>query len=371
MRRLYLRFYAALLGALLLFGVLALAAFEYHAQAQREEERAAWIDLAGGWAEPALEPLAEAEAPPARRLLAVAATLALLALLIGAAAHPVMRSLSRRLEALRAGVQAFGAGELGRRVPVQGRDEVAELAVAFNAAAARLEALVQAQRRLLANASHELRSPLARLKLALELLDGAAPAAAARHRAEIARDIAELDALIDELLLAARLQADAVSEAALQPVDLRALAAEEGAAAGARLDLPAELDPVPGDARLLRRALRNLLDNARRYAPGEPPQLTLRDGGDHVELRVADRGPGVPAAEHERIFEPFHRLPGHAEHAGGVGLGLSLVRQIAAAHGGRVHCEDHPGGGACFVLWLPRQAPAAVAQPTSRARASR
>ncbi|TSE19675.1 Sensor protein RstB [Tepidimonas alkaliphilus] len=369
MKRLYLRFYAALLAALLLFGALALAAFEYHVQAQSEQERAVWIDLAGGWAEPALEPLTEDDAPLARRLAWVAATLATLALVIGVASYPVMRSLSRRLEALRAGVQGFGAGELGRRVPVQGRDEVAELAAAFNAAAARLEALVQAQRQLLAHASHELRSPLARLKLALELLDGAPPEAAARHRAEIARNVAELDALVGDILLAARLQAgDAPPAIPMQPLDLRALVAEEGAAAGARLDLPPRLDPVPGNARLLRRALRNLLDNARRYAPGEPPQVTLRDGGDHVELRVADRGPGVPAAERERIFEPFYRLPGHAEADGGVGLGLSLVRQIAQAHGGGVHCEDHPGGGACFVLRLPRRT---ADQPSSRASASR
>ena len=120
---------------------------------------------------------------------------------------------------------------------------------------------------------------------------------------------------------------------------------------------------------LLRRALRNLLDNAQRYAPGAAPRVTLRADGDHVELRVANAGPGVPADERERIFEPFYRRPGHAEADGGVGLGLSLVRQIAQAHGGHVHCEDAPGGGACFVLRLPRSS--ARAQPSSRASASR
>lgn len=369
MKRLYLRIYAALLAALLVFATLALAAYQYHTEAQREQERAAWIDLAGGWAEPALEPLAEAEAPAARRLAWMVATLAAALAAVGLAAYPLSRSLTRRLEALRRGVQAFGAGELHQRVAVQGRDEVAELAASFNAAAQRIEALVQAQQRLLANASHELRSPLARLKLALELLDGAEGSAAERHRAEAARNIAELDALIDEILLAARLQAAEAMPVRREPLDLLALVAEEAAAAGANLQA-GHIEPMAGEERLLRRALRNLLDNARRYAAPQPPSVSLHDGGAFVEVRVCDRGPGVPPAERERIFEPFYRLPGHAEHDGGVGLGLNLVRQIAQAHGGTVHCEGRPGGGACFVLKLPRQG-LGPAQPSRRASASR
>lgn len=374
MTRLARRLYAALLAALLIMAALALGVYQYHAQAQREQEQAAWIDLAGGWAEPALQPLAEADAPPIQRLAWVGATLAGLLLVLAAAAYPVVRSLTRRLETLRDAVQAFGQGALQQRVPVQGDDEVADLARSFNAAAERIEALVQTQRQWLANASHELRSPLARLKLALELLDGADPDRAAHRRAEIARNIAELDALVEEILLAARLQAGEQAPLPMATVELVALTAEEVAASGAQLQTsPAELY-VLGDERLLRRALRNLLDNAARYAPGVPAQVHLRAQVDAIEWWVCDRGPGVPEAQRQRVFEPFYRLPGHAEHAGGVGLGLSLVRQIAHAHGGSVRCEPHAGGGACFVLRLPRLGPggcSASTQPSSRANASR
>jgi two-component system, OmpR family, sensor histidine kinase RstB len=114
---------------------------------------------------------------------------------------------------------------------------------------------------------------------------------------------------------------------------------------------------VWGDERLLRRAVRNLLENARRYG-GHEVQVVVSQPvslqrGPQAEVRVCDRGPGVPAAWRERIFEAFFRLPGHAEHAGGVGLGLALVRQIAQRHGGQVHCEAREGGGSVFVLQLP------------------
>ena len=103
----------------------------------------------------------------------------------------------------------------------------------------------------------------------------------------------------------------------------------------------------------MRRAARNLLENARRYGGEEVSvQLGCRAGGG-VELKVCDRGPGVPESERERIFEAFYRMPGHAEREGGVGLGLSLVRQIAERHQGGVHCEPREGGGSCFVLSLP------------------
>ena len=115
---------------------------------------------------------------------------------------------------------------------------------------------------------------------------------------------------------------------------------------------------VRGIPKLLRRAIRNLLENARRYSDGEVEVLVRREGNRAV-VRVSDHGPGVPHGQRERIFEPFYRLPGASERAGGVGLGLALVRSIAQRHGGRVYCEDQPGGGtgACFVLELPLQAP--------------
>ncbi len=268
---------------------------------------------------------------------------------VAASAWPVVRRLTRRLESLQRGVEVFGSGQLGHRVPEGGRDEVATLAASFNRAAERIEKLVQANRSLLANASHELRSPLARLKMALAVLEGAAPARRDELRREIDRNIRELDTLVEEVLLASRL--DASHRLQRETVDLLGLLAEEAARVDAEVE--GEALTLPGDERLLRRALRNLLENARRYGGDEVLATLHAVPGGGVEVRVCDRGPGVPEAYRERVFEPFFRLPGHAEREGGVGLGLSLVRQIAEQHGGQVHCEAREGGGTCFRLNLP------------------
>ena len=282
--------------------------------------------------------------------LGMAALLLVLFLAIAAGAWPVVRRLTRRLEALKQGVEAFGAGALHHRVAEDGRDEVAALGASFNRAAARIEALLQSQQSLLANASHELRSPLARLKMAVAMLEDAPPAQRDGLKREIHTNIGELDALVDEVLLASRLEAGA----ALQrhdTVELLALAAEEAA----RIEVQAQGRPltVCGDERLLRRALRNLLENAQRYGVEAVSVSVQRNAAGQAEVLVCDRGPGVPEAYRERIFEAFFRLPGHAEREGGVGLGLALVRQIAVAHGGSVRCEPREGGGSCFRLSLP------------------
>ena len=271
--------------------------------------------------------------------------LAMLAVAIGVGAYPVVRRLTVRLERLQAGVDSLGAGDLGARVKVEGRDEVARLAETFNRAAARIETLVGAHKSLLANASHELRTPLARIRMAVELLKTAADPTRKR---ELEQDIAELDALLDEILLASRLDvspADTVTE----PVELLALAAEESSRyEGAVLEGEAVI--VRGDGRLLRRLVRNLLENSRRH--GEPPiEVRVRAMGPLAELRVCDRGPGVPEAEREAIFQPFHRFGRSSEH--GAGLGLALVRQIARRHGGDARYVTRSATGGCFVVTLP------------------
>jgi len=278
----------------------------------------------------------------------------LLFLAVAGGAYPVVRGLTRRLETLKQGVEAFGAGALDHRMVVEGKDEVAAVAASFNQAATRIEALIKSHQSLLANASHELRSPLARLKMAVTMLDDAPPAMLASLKREIDTNIGELDALVEEVLLSSRLDAGAVGELD-EPVDLAGMVAEEAARVGAELTAGPEGSAlqVRGSERLLRRAARNLLENARRYGGEEVSvQLGCRAGGG-VELKVCDRGPGVPESERERIFEAFYRMPGHAEREGGVGLGLSLVRQIAERHQGGVHCEPREGGGSCFVLSLP------------------
>ena len=309
--------------------------------------------------------------------------LVLLFIAVAAGAYPVVRRLTRRLEALKQGVEQFGAGQLDHRVAVHGHDEVAAVASSFNVAAQRVEALVRSHQSLLANASHELRSPLARMKMAVSLLDDTvAPDQRERLKREIDTNVAELDALVEEVLLASRLNAAPQRERDA-PVELLGIAAEEAARVNASV-AGAPLT-VFGDERLLRRAMRNLLENATRYGGGEveievdlplhaaanPLPKSLPDTSPNTALnglpdsasdapatraviRVTDRGPGVPQEMRERIFEPFFRLPGHAEQAGGVGLGLSLVQQIAQRHGGSVRCEPRPGGGSCFVLELAR-----------------
>ena len=277
-----------------------------------------------------------------------------LTLAVAIGAYPVVRRLTRRLERLQQGVDALGSGDLGARVPVQGRDEIAALARSFNRSAERIESLVRSQRSLLANASHELRSPLARLRMATALLSDpeAAPAGEAQRaalREEVERNVAELDALIEEILIASRL--DAQAAVAHEPVDLLALLAEEAARAGATLTAaPDAAMTVAGDPRLLRRMVRNLLENARRHGGATPVDVHARRDETGPAFDVLDRGPGVPESERERIFEPFHRLAGHGEGAGGAGLGLALVRQIARHHGALVECLPREGGGTRFAV---------------------
>ena len=278
-------------------------------------------------------------------------TLGLAAVAVALATYPIIRKLTRRLEQLQRGVERWGDGDLSVRVPVKGHDEVAYLAGRFNLAAERIETLMQSHKKLLANASHELRSPLARIRMGVELLgDQASPA----FRDEIKRNIAELDQLIDEILLASRLDSSEADMGTLEKVDLIGLAAEEASRVDADLEAAEDSGElvVSGVSKLMRRAVRNLLENARRYGRGDI-SVHLSRQGPMILLAVCDRGPGVPPEQRERIFEPFYRMPGHAEHAGGVGLGLSLVRQIAVRHGGQVRCEPREGGGSRFVLSLP------------------
>jgi two-component system, OmpR family, sensor kinase len=273
------------------------------------------------------------------------------ALAVAIGAYPIVRRLTQRLADLRQGVERWGEGDLSVRVNEHGSDELAFVAQRFNHAAERVETLLKSHKSLLANASHELRSPLARIRMGLELMG---PDASESFKDEIRRNIGELDQLIDEILLASRLDAKETDIGSFEPVDLIGLAAEECAHTGAELVPPQDGKPVTvqGVVKLLRRAVRNLLENARRYSTG-PVTLELAREGRDVVLRVRDHGPGVPPSERERIFEPFYRLPGASEVHGGVGLGLALVRSIAVRHHGSVSCEDQAGGGACFVLRLP------------------
>lgn len=291
-------------------------------------------------------------------------TLGLVGIAVALATYPIVRRLTRRLETLQHSVEQWGDGDLSVRIPVAGDDEVGFLATRFNHAAQQIETLVKArdallasQKSLLANASHELRSPLARIRMGLEFMGNPVDGGGSSAKIEIARNIGELDQLIDEILLASRLDAREADLGTIEPVDLLGLAAEECARTDASLE--ARVDGgeliVPGVSKLLRRAVRNLLENARRHADGHAT-LTLTQTDTMACIQVCDNGQGVPEAFQERIFEPFYRLPGASERDGGVGLGLALVKSISLRHGGSVRCSNRPTGGACFEIRLPKLA---------------
>jgi signal transduction histidine kinase len=287
--------------------------------------------------------------------------LVLVGLAVAVGVYPIVRRLTQRLEALQQGVQKWGEGDLTTRVAEFGQDEVADLSRRFNAAAERVQnlmtsqqSLLSSQKSLLANASHELRSPLTRIRMGLEFIDAGNEAA----KKEIARNIAELDQLIEEILLASRLDAQEADMGIIELVDVMGLCAEECARVGAILEVPAGMPhfEMQGVAKLLRRLIRNLLENASRYGAINGPEdvsvyCTKKDA--RLLIQVCDRGPGVPHAYRDKIFEPFFRLPGASERAGSVGLGLALVKSIAQRHGGQVNCQDRVGGGSCFEVRLP------------------
>ncbi|MFB4317393.1 sensor histidine kinase [Actinomadura sp. 21ATH] len=283
----------------------------------------------------------------------------------------VTRRALRPVEAIRAELAAItSSGDLTRRVPVPGsRDEVAGLAATTNATLAALEESVARQRGFVADASHELRSPIASLRTQLEVaaahpelldLDGAVD------------DVVRLQHLAADLLLLARLDAgDRPPEAS--PVELADLVRDEtarreaaaggerggegkGGDGGGRVTFRTDVDASPlvaGPRGRIERVLGNLLDNARRHAD-TVVLVTLRERGGEAVLTVADDGPGVPAAERERIFERFVRLDdARARDEGGAGLGLAIARDLVKAQGGTLAVGEAPAGGALFEVRLP------------------
>jgi signal transduction histidine kinase len=282
-----------------------------------------------------------AEHPNPRALILFLGTIALV---VAIGALPVARRVTRRLERLQRGVESLGAGDLSSRVKVEGRDEAARLAQSFNRAAGKIESLINAHKMLLANASHELRTPLTRIRFGLELAE-----ANPERKALIERDIAELDQLIDEILLLSRL--DAIGTLDLrETIDLVALAAEE-CARFKDCRFEGSSVGVSGDPTLLRRMVRNLVENAERHGAPPPIEVRVEMQNNNAVLTVADHGPVIPESERERLFLPFYRAPGTAGPKG-AGLGLALVRQIARRHGGEAAYRSDRGNA--FVVTLPR-----------------
>jgi signal transduction histidine kinase len=268
--------------------------------------------------------------------------------------------LTRPLAELVRVTQAIGAGDLGARVRL-GRHqagEVGALADSVNEMAARIERQLREERALLAAVSHELRSPLARLRVLVELARGAENAA---RLDEIEREIVGIDALIGKLLASSRLE---FGELRLETLPARAVAlrALEMAGLGAELlEDAADGAAVEVDPTLVGRALGNLLENAVAHAGGVT-RVTVRavtEGrAPRIRFEVTDRGPGFAREALEHAFEAFYSSSSRARDsqkgAGSLGLGLTLVARIARAHGGRAYAENPSDGGARAVLELPR-----------------
>lgn len=286
-------------------------------------------------------------------------------IVIGAAASLAVSAilawyLTRPIRALRWAFDAAASGRLDTRVgPRIGRrrDEIADLGRDFDRMAAQLQTLMNSQRRLLHDVSHELRSPLARLEAAIGLLRQS-PERLEPSLERIERESARLDALVGEILTLARLETG--TKPAAEHVDLADLVASigedarfEAEAAGRRVRLaiaPSAL--VAGNAELLHRAVENIVRNAIKYtAEGSEVAVELRVDGARAVLTVTDHGPGIPEAEMNRVFEPFYRIEG--QNAKGFGLGLAIAQLAVQAHGGSIHAANASEGGLQVRIALP------------------
>jgi two-component system OmpR family sensor kinase len=292
-------------------------------------------------------------------LLQPLAYVAVLLVVIGVMAAPLAHRLSKPVERLTEATRRFGEGDLGYRIALKGasseasgRDELERLELAWNDMAGRVESLVRSHRELIANVSHELRSPLTRLRLVLELLPSSPEVR--QRTAEIERELGDLDRLVEALLTVARLEVAALPitreplAAAALLESVRARAAGDPLLAGRPVEVSADAAlTLVGDEALLRRALRNLFDNAVKYGAGPITLFAQAEKEELVRLGVQDLGPGIPEGERERVLAPFSRGPAARESSapGGFGLGLTLASRIAQAHGGALCIEDAAGNG--------------------------
>lgn len=283
-----------------------------------------------------------------RRVVFVLLSVALVVLLLsGVIASLVTRPIRTSVEAM----ERMASGDLRHRLP-EGSSEAGEVARAFNRMADQITTLLEAERSLMAGISHELRTPLARLRLELELLRG--HDVADKRLDAMESDVEEIDRLIGEVLESSRL-AIGEKNLNLEPLDLREVAEEalsQVPLPNHDVELSGEATPLTADRKLLVRVAKNLLENAGKYAP---PDTRISVTIDARVLTVSDQGPGVPAHELHRLFEPFYRGERGRQKGSstGYGLGLMISRQIAELHGGRLEASTRNGGGLQVRLELP------------------
>jgi signal transduction histidine kinase len=281
----------------------------------------------------------------------VAMALAMITIL-GAAYLYIRKTLSP-LHTLKAGVNDVGGGKLDHRIPEAGPSEFRDLAQAFNAMAQRLDRLLHSKEQLLLDVSHELRSPITRLKVQLEFIDDA------ELRESLRSDLAEMEVMVTALLEAARLR-HAAAALNLKSVNLgdliRSLVSDfkdrrPGVVIDALLD-----EPIKADPEKMKIVLRNLVDNALKHTPEDGPAvlISMAQKPDWFEIVVADRGEGIPESALPHLFEPFYRPDvSRSRKTGGYGLGLSLCKAIVDAHGGSIDLVSTPGEGTRVTVTLP------------------
>jgi signal transduction histidine kinase len=289
--------------------------------------------------------------------------LPLLLLIVAAACWWIVGRALSPVEAIRTEVAAIGSGRLDQRVPEPPvGDEIGRLARTMNEMLDRLQDASDRQRRFIADASHELRSPIASLRTQMEVQQTYSDNGG-RLQDSLSSQLAEVDRmerLVSDLLTLARADERELA-ARVDRVSLHKIVLEEAARSvgvgRVRVDTSG-VRPVTvlGDPKGLARVVRNLIENAARHARSRI-EVTLGADGDHARLTVADDGPGIPAEAWERVFQRFTRLDeSRARDEGGAGLGLAIAREIVAAHGGRIGIEDG-SSGACFVVTLPLLSP--------------
>jgi signal transduction histidine kinase len=289
--------------------------------------------------------------------------------ILGIGSFLTARWIVRPLDTLSRAAVALGNGDLRARAALTRADELGEVGRAFDQMAERIQKLMLAEKELLANVSHELRTPLARIRVALDIAGEGDAEAGRLSLAEIGVDLAELEALIDDILTATRLEIAhgasppsgfAVHAEEIGPEIIGERAAERFAARhpSRKLEWTSEegLPLVSADPVLLRRVLDNLLDNAHKYSPDPAAPIALRvtrrNGG--VAFEVTDRGMGIGEEDLPHVFTPFFRAErSRARGTGGVGLGLTLAKRIVSAHGGEIDVASAPGKGTTVRVSLP------------------
>jgi signal transduction histidine kinase len=269
-------------------------------------------------------------------------------------AHQVLRRALRPVRLLYAGVARVSEGDFDVEVPSQSRDELGALTDAFNQMARRVKEMISLRDQLLLDVSHELRSPLTRMKVALALVpDG-------EKRSRMVTDVAEMEAMITGILELERLRDGRgirTEQRDLLPIILEVAAPFRDAHPGVAITCPATEVPLNVDVERIRTLLRNVLDNAFKYslADSRPVEIAVLPSKDGVVIRVSDDGPGISEADLHNVFEPFFRADrSRSKKTGGYGLGLSICKRVMEAHGGQIAAENNPGRGTAIIFTFRR-----------------